>query len=66
MSNPQYFKLRQYVDAASSLADQLTKDIKNGRIINNDTVLKLSKFYAAAERIAKEIRILQEIPDELN
>jgi len=66
MNNPQYIKLRQYVEAASNLAEQLTKDIKEGRIINNDTVLKLSKFYAAAERIAKEIRILQEIPDELN
>jgi hypothetical protein len=65
-NNPQYIKLRRYVDAASDLAEQVTKDVKKGSKITNDTVLKLSKFYAAAERIKKEIAILQDIPDDLN
>ena len=64
MSNPQYAKLREYVDAASSLAEQVTNDIKKGNKITNATVLKLSKFFSAAEKIKKEITILQEIPDE--
>lgn len=64
--NPQHIKLRNYVDAATDLAEQLTTDLKKGDRITNDTVLKLSKFYAAAERIKREIAIFQEIPDNVN
>lgn len=46
--NEAYAKLQKYVDAATDLAEGLERDIKNGKEISNDTVLRLSKFVSAA------------------
>lgn len=75
MSNPQYITLKNFVTTATSLAEQLQKDIeasvqvsatKPVAVISNETVVKLSRFYAAAEKFQKGIEVLNAINDELN
>jgi hypothetical protein len=43
--------LLKYVDAVNMLAANVALDIKKGRKISPDTVLALSRFASAAERI---------------
>ena len=43
--------LLKYVDAANMMAVNLEVDIKKGKKISNDTVLALSKFLSAGQRI---------------
>lgn len=61
MSNPQYSHLKNYVNAASDLAEQVQKDITKDQIITNETIVKLSKFFAAAERFQKGLEVISTI-----
>lgn len=45
-------KLTKYVNAATDMAEGLERDIKNGKKISNDTVLRLSKFVSASKLVA--------------
>lgn len=48
---PDYLKLIKYVNCASELAESLQGDIKRGEKVTSNTVVKLSKFIAAAQAI---------------
>lgn len=50
--NPALLKLTKYVHAAADLAEGLERDIKNGKKISADTVLRLSKFISATKLVA--------------
>lgn len=49
--NSELVKLIKYVNTAADLAEALERDIKNGKTISNDTVLKLSKHVSATQHV---------------
>ena len=54
--------LIEYVGAASDLAESLQGDIKSGkRTYSNETIIKLSKFVAAAERFRHILDLIDEV-----
>lgn len=55
------FLLIAYVNSATDLAESLQRDIIKGREYSSATVLKLSKFVAAAERFRHVEELLSEL-----
>lgn len=46
-----YIKLDMFVNCVADLAVSLEADIKNGKVISNDTVLCLSRLVAASAAV---------------
>lgn len=61
-----YQRLVLYVNAASDLAESVATDIKAGREYSNVTVLKLSRFVAAAHYMDKMIKHINANNAKLN
>ena len=49
---PEFIKLLRFVNASADLAEGVERDIKNGKKISSDTVLRLSKYVSAAKSVA--------------
>jgi hypothetical protein len=58
--------LTKYVNAASDLAEALEVDIKKGNKISTETVLRLSKFVAAAKAVSSLLDDLDAVGVKLN
>lgn len=55
-----YVKLIRYVGAASDLAEGLTAALKAGHtVITSETIVNLSKFYAASEAVQKILDVIE-------
>ncbi len=55
----------RYVDAASTLAESVTRDLKSARI-SNETVLHLSKFYKASKAVQELLDIVEQDRNQIN
>lgn len=64
--NENYLKLVRYVNAASEMAESLTKDIKAGKAISNETVLAVSRFISASSSIQKMLDQVESDKVKLN
>lgn len=64
--NPEYMKLVKYVNAASDLAESVTRDIKKGKKISSQTVVHLSKFVTASHLVQKMIDQIEQTNYNLN
>jgi len=54
--------LIEYVGTASDLAESLQGDIRSGkRTYSNETIVKLSKFVAAAERFRHILDLIDQV-----
>jgi len=58
--------LAKYVNAVNELAEGVERDIKNGKSISNDTVLRLSKFISAQNTVAFMLETLEKQNEKLN
>lgn len=61
-----YAKVVAYVDAAATLCEYLSKDIKNGKVVTNETVVALSRFVAATHRVAFFLDKIESLKTNLN
>ena len=61
-----FIKLVQYVNAASDLAEQCQKDIKNGKKYTTETVSKLGKFIIIANSFQTVLDEVQKTNIRLN
>lgn len=63
-----YMRLVRYVDAACNLAESVTADIKGSKSpkISNETVINLSKFYAASQAVQKLLDMVEKDKVQVN
>lgn len=62
----EYIEIINYVTAASNLAEQLQGDIIKGDKISIETIVLLSKFHSAANKMSKLIDMVNQSRVQLN
>jgi len=58
MANDLQYKLIDYMDAATDLAESVIQDLRRNGKVSEETVIKLSQFRAKAEAIQKFVDMI--------
>ncbi len=65
--SPERLKIIQYVNAAADLAEQLTRNLKSkNRLITDETVVKLGRFYKASKQMSYLLDLIEKDNREVN
>lgn len=64
--HPDFVKLNNYVTCVEMLTRSVEADIKNGKQISSETVLRLSKLVAATSAVSNLLDVLDKNNSQLN
>lgn len=64
--NPDFIRLNNYVTCVEMLAKSVENDIKDGKTISDNTVLRLSKLIAATAAVSNLLDVLDKDNSQLN